>query len=1190
MNKDELLYKKVVLIWFLYISLMTICPLSAFGAAPSEQWNKTFGGPALDEGYSVKETGDGGYIIAGTARSYGAGDLDVWLIKTDSNGTEQWNRTFGGSERDEACSIQVTRDGSYIVAGKTISYGAGDYDAWLIKTDDLGIEQWNRTFGGLGWDWGYCIQETEDGGYIIAGATLSYGEYGDGDAWLIKTDSNGTEQWNRTFGGSKLDEAYSVHETMDGGYIVAGTTGSFCEECYDVWLVKTDSAGIEQWNKTFSSSGLNLAHPNLIHSNVAHSVQETGDGSYIVAGITSSISQQEGDYNAWLIKIDSLGEEQWNRTFGGPGWGKGYCVQETEDGGYIIAGTMHHGGYDDVWLIKTDDLGREQWNKTFGGADWDECHCIQETEDGGYIVAGTTRSYGVGGGDAWLIKIDSVPVVTVDKFEASSKVMGLHERSTLSWTVSNADSVFLNGEKVALSGSKTVNPRVSTTYTLIAQKGDKKVHKEIKVVVEKPKINYFEADYETISPAESSRLSWDVDYAEAASIESKSAGSAPEEISVNPKSGTYSVSPRRTTDYTLKAISEGETATQSIRVVVKRPAIIERFEANPSGIFRGGNSTLSWSVRNADEISIEPEPTKRPLETGLANLDEHGMSGQVVVEPQETTTYTLTAWNEGKKATETVLAKAAASVKINVSPMVGVNLSVFRIHHGEFWYQNLGIGDRSGVSDQFGSSLASGDFNNDGYNDLAIGVPGEDIIDEKSAGAVNVLYGSSDGLKKKGYQYWFEDRCIGGRSEPNDYFGRSVASGDFNKDGYDDLAVGVPGEDIVDDPSVRVVGDTNRDGYDDLPTHMSEEFIVDNPSEGAVNVFYGSSGGLKEQRSQKWYQDLGIGDSSDPGDGFGSSLTTGDFNRDGYDDLAIGVIGEDIEDRSAGAVNIIYGSSGGLKKEASQLWYQDLGIGGSSEPLDMFGFSVASGDFNKDGYDDLAIGVPGEAIDDKSRAGAVNVLYGSSGGLKKEGSQIWYQDQGLGAKSEPSDEFGRSVTTGDFNKDGYDDLAIGVPGEAIGNKSNKSFAGAVNVLYGSSGGLKKEGSQIWYQDKGTGGSSDQHESFGESMVSGDFNKDGYDDLAIGVPGEDIGNKSRAGGAPGAVDVLHGSSDGLKVEGYESWYQDRGIGDSSEAYDEFGSSITTGDFNKDGYDDLAIGVPGEEIDGKSLAGAVNIIYN
>jgi PKD repeat protein len=362
-----------------------------------QEWAKTFGGTNIDVGYDVQQTNEGGYIISGYTRSYGASGHNIWLIKTDSSGNELWNKTFGGSSDDEGESVQQTADGGYIITGWTKSYGAGLKDVWLIKTDSSGNEQWNKLFGGSSDDGGTSVRQTSDGGYIISGYTSSYGA-GSVDAWLIKTDSSGNQQWSTPLGGMSSDGAWCVQITTDGGFVLTGWTYSYGPGAVgNVWLVKTDGQGNQVWSKAFGGADVDRGYY----------VQQTTDGGYIITGYTASSGAGLDDI--LLIKTDSSGTEQWTKTFGGTGRDYGNQVEQTFSGGYIIAGyTLSYGaGSEDVWLVKTDSSGNKVWDDTFGGTYSDVGYSVQQTTDGGYIVTGHTLSYGAGVHDVWLIKTES---------------------------------------------------------------------------------------------------------------------------------------------------------------------------------------------------------------------------------------------------------------------------------------------------------------------------------------------------------------------------------------------------------------------------------------------------------------------------------------------------------------------------------------------------------------------------------------------------------------------------------------------------------------------------------------------------------------------------------------------------------------------------------------------------------------
>ena len=393
-----------------YFSIIFILSDFTIAQPPDTLWTKTFGGSNIDIGHSVQQTSDGGFIITGYTRSYGAtSGRNVWLIKTDSFGSEQWNNTFGGNDDDEGQSVKQTSDGGYIIAGHTKSFGAGLNDVYLIKTDSLGNQLWTRTFGGSNDDEGYSVLQTADNGYLVAGATSSSGA-GGRDVILVKTDSDGNLDWQKTLGGLSSDGAWDINYASDGGYILTGWTFSHGPGFLgNAWLVKIDSLGNEQWNNAFGGTDVDRGY----------SVQQTYDGGYILTGYTSSFGA--GLYDMLLVKTDSSGNMEWMKTFGGTGRDYGNSVQQTIDGGYIIAGyTLSFGaGGDDVWVVKTDIDGNEQWNKTYGGSSSDIAYSVKETSDGGYIITGHTLSFGAGVHDVWLIRLDTVIPVELASFTAS---------------------------------------------------------------------------------------------------------------------------------------------------------------------------------------------------------------------------------------------------------------------------------------------------------------------------------------------------------------------------------------------------------------------------------------------------------------------------------------------------------------------------------------------------------------------------------------------------------------------------------------------------------------------------------------------------------------------------------------------------------------------------------------------------
>jgi hypothetical protein len=442
------------------------------------------------------------------------------------------------------------------------------------------------------------------------------------------------------------------------------------------------------------------------------------------------------------------------------------------------------------------------------------------------------------------------------------------------------------------------------------------------------------------------------------------------------------------------------------------------------------------------------------------------------------------------------------------------------------------------------------DFNNDGFEDLAIGVPGEELNGLAGAGAVHVIYGTANGLSTANAQFWNKNLFIvkGPFANAGDHFGAALAAGDFNGDGFADLAVGAPGVDLTFSGSTQV-------------------------NSGQVHVFYGSAAGLTADSA---VHDDQLFDRSLPGLSslfsnvfFGEVLAAGDFDHDGFADLVIGMPHEVAGGTNGGGVFVLRGTAAGLTTTGMALITENSLAGGEglSAAGENFGWSLVVGDFDHDSFDDLAIGAPNESINGVSGSGAVYVTFGTPQGLDHFGGQIWNQPL-LNASNVAFDNFGWSLASGDFNDDGFADLAIDVRGKNTG-------AGRVYVLYGSPTRLSSIGAQNLQQTSPVVGS-----AFGWALAAADFNRDGVDDLAIGVPGFNS--------ASGEVIVMRGTGFGL-IGVLNTLTQSSLLGSgNSESGDNFGISLAVGDYNNDGFADLAIGVPFEDFVATD-DGEVNVVY-
>ncbi|HYV93987.1 MAG TPA: T9SS type A sorting domain-containing protein [Chitinophagales bacterium] len=405
--------------------------------APAIEWQKCLGGGADENTYSIQQTDDGGYIVAGTSSSVDGdvtgnhGSSDYWAVKLTASGTIDWQKSLGGTSADNLNAIQQTSDGGFILAGGAssgdgdVSGNHGNSDYWIVKLDHDGNILWQKSYGGSEADEAFSIKETNDAGFIVAGYSYSTDgdvsdNHGNSDFWIVRLDSMGNIEWQRCCGGSDLEFFFiEIEQIADGGYAfgawtksndgdVSGNHGSF-----DIWIVKLNSLGSLEWQKCLGGSA----------TDATASLKQISGGGFIVAGVSVSsdgdATQNHGVQDYWVLQLDSSGNIVWQKSLGGSLDDEAFSVQQTWDGGFIAGGysnsvdgdiTGYHGDYD-YCVMKLDENGNLEWQKNLGGSSYDYGWTIQQTTDGGFITAGFSGSTdgdvtgNHGGSDIWVVKL-----------------------------------------------------------------------------------------------------------------------------------------------------------------------------------------------------------------------------------------------------------------------------------------------------------------------------------------------------------------------------------------------------------------------------------------------------------------------------------------------------------------------------------------------------------------------------------------------------------------------------------------------------------------------------------------------------------------------------------------------------------------------------------------------------------------
>jgi hypothetical protein len=377
-------------------------------AVPDILWSGNFGGPAVDECYSVRQTSDGGYVLVGRSNSYGAGNFDGWMVKTDETGAEVWSKTFGDTYIDETYMVRELSAGGYIIAGMSTQFGwAGE--GWLIKTDASGNIVWSKGFhpsegsSSVAWDYLYDVVEMPDGGFVAAGTATDNEMSTQG--WIMRVDADGTMLWDHTYGGEYWERFFTLATTSDGGFVAAGDrhwTYDSISWRHDGWLLKFDNLGDTAWTQHFGSEG----------HDIFRSVKQTSDGGYILAGERQQTV--ESGFYGWLLKTDANGQALLNKTLSTGGL---FAVSQVTNGYFVAAGTIVQPGIAcDGWMLKADGSGTIAWETTLPGTDLDDmCLAMEQTSDGGYVMGGKFNSDGVDC-DYWLVKTDAEPLEPLTYF------------------------------------------------------------------------------------------------------------------------------------------------------------------------------------------------------------------------------------------------------------------------------------------------------------------------------------------------------------------------------------------------------------------------------------------------------------------------------------------------------------------------------------------------------------------------------------------------------------------------------------------------------------------------------------------------------------------------------------------------------------------------------------------------------
>jgi hypothetical protein len=438
------------------VGFMLALGLFVFASAPwcaANTFVATYGASGQDYGLGAVPMADGGYVFAGGTDSAGAGSLDLWVIRTDFEGNVVWDKTYGGigNELFELFSITETKDDGLLLTCMTNSFGAGKYDAWLLRLDGEGNVLWQKTYGGSQNDAFTSLLATEGGDFYAAGISDSFSA-GDTDAWVLKLDGSGNVLWEYTYGGTASDVPLAATPASGGGILMVGETESFGASLDDAWVLRLDGEGNPLWERTYAGTS----------DDSARAVAAAADG-FLIVGSTDSFGA--GNHDVWVLKLDASGNILWQETVGGSGDDFAWDVEILPDGGSLILGYTRSfgGGKADIWVLRLDAAGNVEWEHTYGGADDENAFDLEPTADGGFVIAGGTSTFTGGKADLWALKLNSAG----DPGDPSCNHM--HGPSSALVTASGAKTAAVSSTRN--SSAETVSNTTGTVASLGASLG-----------------------------------------------------------------------------------------------------------------------------------------------------------------------------------------------------------------------------------------------------------------------------------------------------------------------------------------------------------------------------------------------------------------------------------------------------------------------------------------------------------------------------------------------------------------------------------------------------------------------------------------------------------------------------------------------------------------------------------------------